>query len=189
MINRAQPTEGEPVRMIVVMAESESRARQGLQRYLGAGEPVAAGRRAGADDETDDAGAVVIERALPPGLVRPPRDGGEGVRACPDRFAVKVGAEYVFVKTGEIDWIEADDNYVVLHVGGRSYLVRETMNRMEERLDPRRFLRIRRSAIVNLDRVQSLRQWSAREYQLVLHDGTELLTSRRYRDRLRAYLL
>ena len=71
-----------------------------------------------------------------------------------------------------------------LHVGKQKYLVRGTMTSMEEQLDPRRFLRIHRSTIVNLDRVKEVRPWFAGDCIVVLKDGTELRLSRRYRDRL-----
>jgi two-component system LytT family response regulator len=101
---------------------------------------------------------------------------------------VKTGAQYVFVRTEDIDWIESADNYVTLHVGGRKHLLRETVTRMEERLDPDRFLRIRHSTIVNLEKVQAIKVWSGTEYQMVLNDGTTVLSSRRYRPRIRAML-
>ena len=106
----------------------------------------------------------------------------------PSRLLVKSGSQYVFVRSEEIDWIESADNYVTLHVGGRKYMLRETVTRMEERMDPERFLRIRHSAIVNLDRVKAIKVWSGTEYQIVLTDGTTLLSSRRYRPRIRAML-
>ena len=101
-----------------------------------------------------------------------------------DRLVVKSGGRVFFLRTDEIDWIEAAGNYVRLHLGDESHLFRETMNRMEARLDTRRFARIHRSRIVNLDRVRTLHPWSHGDWRLVLHDGTELILSRRYRDRL-----
>jgi two-component system LytT family response regulator len=88
------------------------------------------------------------------------------------------------VQTDAIDWIEAEDNYVRLHVGKASYLVRERIGALEARLDPRRFLRVHRCTIVNLDRVRHLRPWSSGDYLLVMQDGTELRLSRGKRARL-----
>jgi two-component system LytT family response regulator len=84
----------------------------------------------------------------------------------------------------EIDWIEAADNYVKLHAGSETHLVRETVNNMESRLDPQRFVRIRRSTIVHINRIKELRLSPSGEYAVVLRSGAELTASRRYRGRL-----
>jgi two-component system, LytTR family, response regulator len=102
----------------------------------------------------------------------------------PARFAVKSPGRMFFVRQDEIDWIEAADNYVSLHVGKDSHLIRETMTSVESRLDSRRFLRIHRSTIVNADRIKELRPWFHGEYVVVLHDGTELTLSRTYREKI-----
>jgi two-component system LytT family response regulator len=96
----------------------------------------------------------------------------------PDREGVRV------VPVDEIDWIEAQDYYVELHIGARSYLLRRSLKVLEERLDPRKFARVHRSAIVNVARIQSMRPASHGERDLVLRDGTQLKLSRMYRDRL-----
>ena len=101
------------------------------------------------------------------------------------RFLVKRANEYLFVRTADIDWIESADNYVTLHTAAGRHLMRETLANLQERLDPRQFVRIRASAIVNLERVASIRPWSGTEFEFVLHDGTRVLSSRRYRDRIR----
>lgn len=88
------------------------------------------------------------------------------------------------VGTDTIDWIEAEDNYVRLHVGKAAYLVRERIGALEARLDPHRFVRVHRSTIVNLERVRHLRPWSSGDYLLVMQDGTELRLSRGQRARL-----
>lgn len=100
------------------------------------------------------------------------------------RFAIKTPGRVFFVRQEEIDWVEAADNYVCLHVGGDTHLLRETMNNIEGRLDGERFARIHRSTIVNLDRVKELRPWFHGEYVVVLQQGTELTLSRSYRDRV-----
>jgi len=104
-----------------------------------------------------------------------------------ERFVIKTGGRIFFVKAEEIDWIEAAGDYVCLHVGVQSHLLRETMAAMDERLDPHRFLRIHRSTIVNAERIRELRAHYNGEYRMLLHDGTELKTSRSYRDRLQAF--
>jgi two-component system, LytTR family, response regulator len=96
----------------------------------------------------------------------------------PDRDGVRV------VPVGEIDWIEAQDYYVELHVGSRSYLLRRSLKLLEERLDPRQFARVHRSAIVNVARIQALRPATHGERDVLLRDGTQLKLSRMYRDRL-----
>jgi two-component system, LytTR family, response regulator len=102
--------------------------------------------------------------------------------AIPDREGVRV------VPIGEIDWIEAQDYYVEVHSGGRGYLLRRSLKQLEERLDPRLFARVHRSAIVNVSRIQSLRPATHGERDLLLRDGTQLKLSRMYRDRLAGLL-
>ena len=104
------------------------------------------------------------------------------------RFLVKRGGEYLFVRTGEIDWIQSADNYVALHCGDRRYMIRETLSGVEARLDPEQFLRVRASAIVNLERVAAIRPWSGTEFEFVLHGGAKVLSSRRFRDRIRTII-
>ncbi|MCI0417982.1 MAG: LytTR family DNA-binding domain-containing protein [Acidobacteria bacterium] len=106
----------------------------------------------------------------------------------PERLVIKTGGRVSFLKTAEIDWIESEGNYVRLHVGKETHLLRETLNQMEERLDPDQFLRIHRSTIVNLDRIKELQPWFHGEYRVLLQDGTQLLLSRKYREKLRDLL-
>jgi two-component system LytT family response regulator len=101
-----------------------------------------------------------------------------------ERVIVKTGGTVFFLKTDEIDWISAEENYVRLHCGKASYLLREKISALEAQLDPARFRRIHRSTIVNMDRIQKLHPHSHGDCQVVLLDGTELILSRGYRDRL-----
>lgn len=105
-----------------------------------------------------------------------------------DRIMVKCSGEIFFLKPTEIDWIEAEGDYMKFHVGGKSHLMRETMARLEARLDPKRFVRIHRSTIVNLDCVRKLSPSFVGEYAVVLTDGTKLELSRGYQDRLQTHL-
>jgi two-component system LytT family response regulator len=105
-----------------------------------------------------------------------------------ERLLVKSGGQFVMVRMPEVDWIESAANYVSLHVGARSHLHRQTMAGMEQQLDPRQFMRIRSSAIINLDRIASVQPWSRTEYQFTLTTGAKLVSSRRYRDRLAAIM-
>ena len=116
-------------------------------------------------------------RALSPGPIHPPR------------FLVRdPRGGFYFVRVDEIDWIEASGNYVTLHAGGGTHLVRDTMNEFMEKLDPALFVRVHRSAIVHLDRIVRIEPAERGEYRIKLRDGTELNTSRAHSERLRALL-
>jgi two-component system, LytTR family, response regulator len=101
----------------------------------------------------------------------------------PERIAVKSEGRVVFVNVSDIDWIEAADNYVALHAGKESHLLRETMNALESRLQ-KPFLRISRSTIVNTDRIKELQPLFHGDYAVILKDGTKLTLTRGYRDKL-----
>jgi two-component system LytT family response regulator len=101
-----------------------------------------------------------------------------------ERLVVKSGGRLFFLRTDEIDWVEAAGNYVRLHVGTTSHLLRETMNAIEGRLDPEKFFRIHRSRIVNMERIQELQPWLNGEYAVLLRTGTRLTLSRGYREKL-----
>src|SRR5207248_6757496 len=98
------------------------------------------------------------------------------------------GSKLLFLKLGEIDWIEAADNYVNLHVGNESHLHRETMSALEGRLPADKFMRISRSTIVNIDRIKELQPLFHGEYAVILRTGTRLTLSRSYREKLDALL-
>jgi two-component system LytT family response regulator len=102
----------------------------------------------------------------------------------PERFMIKSAGRIVFLRAEDIDWVETVGNYVRLHVGRDSHLMRETMNGIELKLDPQKFLRIHRSIIVNIDRVKELQPWAKGEYVVIMRDGARLNMSRRYRERL-----
>ena len=101
-----------------------------------------------------------------------------------DRILVGSGGRMTFIKLHEVDWIEADDNYVRLHAGRETHLVRETLRRLEPRLDPRLFLRIHRSAIINIEAIAEIRSLFHGDYDVLLRDGTALPVGRTWRDRL-----
>jgi two-component system LytT family response regulator len=111
-----------------------------------------------------------------------------GGRGYLQRLVVPAGNRSVFVRTDEIDWIEAERNYIRLHAGGRAYLLRENLGHVESALDPARFCRIHRSTIVNVDRIQAVESLLGGEYLVVLHDGTKLTSGRSYRRNLHALL-
>jgi two-component system, LytTR family, response regulator len=98
-----------------------------------------------------------------------------------DRILIKETGQLAFVKTSDIDWIEAADYYTCLHVGAKTNLLRRSMSELEQELDPAVFCRIHRSSIVNLARVEALKLNSEGEYEVVLNHGMRLRLSRRYR--------
>ena len=104
------------------------------------------------------------------------------------RVAVKCAGRVLFLKAGEIDWIEAAGNYVKLHVGKESYLLRGRMSELEKRFDPEQFFRIHRSTIVNLDRVKELQLLFKGEGIVVLKDAQQLSASRSCSQRLQELL-
>jgi two-component system LytT family response regulator len=106
------------------------------------------------------------------------RFNGEWTR----RFLVRARDRILFIKSDDIDWIEAADYYVSLHVGRNTHLLRETMASMEKQLDPDRFVRVHRGAIVNIDRVKEMHRLFRGDCTLVLHDGTQLRLGRAHRD-------
>jgi two-component system LytT family response regulator len=105
-----------------------------------------------------------------------------------DRLVVKSGGRLFFLRADEIDWIEAAGNYVRLHVGPASHLLRETMNAIEGRLDGEKFIRIHRSRIVNMERIQEMQPWLNGEYAILLRTGTRLTLSRGCREKLQERL-
>jgi two-component system LytT family response regulator len=105
-----------------------------------------------------------------------------------DRLVIKSLGRVFFLKTEEIDWIEAAGVYVSLHVRGKTHLYRETIGGLEPQLDAIRFVRIHRSTMVNIDRIKELQPYSHGEYLVILHDGTKLKLSRGYRAQLQERL-
>jgi two-component system, LytTR family, response regulator len=100
----------------------------------------------------------------------------------PDRLAIPKNGRMSFVATKDIDWIEAEGNYVRLHVGNRDYEFRETLAALKEKLNPSEFLRIHRSTIVNIQRIKEIQAWFHGHHRVLLEDGTELRMSRYQRE-------
>jgi two-component system LytT family response regulator len=105
-----------------------------------------------------------------------------------DRIIIRADGRITFINTRDIEWVEADDKYVHLHIAKGTRMVRQTLNAMEAQLDPKRFVRVNRSAIVNVDRIKELQPLSGGEYSILLETATELFLSRNYRERLFAVL-
>jgi two-component system, LytTR family, response regulator len=101
-----------------------------------------------------------------------------------DRLVVKAGGSTRFVRVVDIDWIEAAGVYVNLHVGGKELLYRAALNELADRLDPRRFVRVHRSAIVNIESILQLEPISHGEFDAVLRNGARTRVSRTYRAQL-----
>jgi len=101
-----------------------------------------------------------------------------------DRLVVRETGRVTFLKPDEIDWIEAEGNYLCLHAGAKSYLLRETMNAAEARLTASKFLRVSRSTLVNLERIQEWQPLFHGDSVLILKNGTRLSVSRVYREKL-----
>jgi two-component system LytT family response regulator len=100
------------------------------------------------------------------------------------RLMVKTAGRISFVKAEDIDWVEADRDYVRIHNAGKKHLLRQKISRLEQQLPEGRFLRIHRSTIVNIDRIKELQPLSFGEYSVILYDGTRLTMSRSFRERV-----
>ena len=105
-----------------------------------------------------------------------------------DRLVFKENGRVIFVRTETLDWIEADGNYVRLHAGSDSHYVRGTLGKLEAQLPATNFMRISRSALVNLDRVKELQPQFYGDYVVILQNGSRLNMSRNYRDRVETML-
>lgn len=103
------------------------------------------------------------------------------------RVMIKTSERIFFLPSEEIDWIESAGNYVRIHSGKQSYLLRETMTNMEEKLDPDTFYRVHRSTIINLDKVKELEPWFHGDYQVIMENGKKLTLSRNYKRLLRKF--
>jgi two-component system LytT family response regulator len=115
-------------------------------------------------------------------------DGYRRQRSLDDRIPVRHHGRVSFVRLGDIDWVDAAHNRVRIHAHGSTYLLRQGITSIEERLDPDLFVRVHRSTIVNVQRIQELQVNASGQYTLVLRNGQRLSVSRSHRDRLRELL-
>jgi two-component system LytT family response regulator len=106
----------------------------------------------------------------------------EARQQAPERIVIKSDGEIVCLRPGEIDWAESAGNYVCLHVGGATHILRETITALESRLGPRQFMRVHRSTLVNVDRIKTLKPSLYGDYSILLRDGTKLTLSRGFRE-------
>jgi two-component system LytT family response regulator len=128
-----------------------------------------------------------IEREIEPGLL----DFLETLRAersYATKFLIRGGGDLYFVRADEVEWADAQGNYVRLHAGGQFHMLRRSFSEFEQSLDPRRFVRIHRSTIVNLDQVSRLTPQGHGEFLITLRNGARLNTSRTYSARLQEAL-
>jgi len=110
------------------------------------------------------------------------------LRAFLERVVIKDSGRIFFVGVDEIVWISSEGNYVKLHTKSKAHLLRETMDGLENKLNPREFLRLRRSTIVRIEQIKELHPLFNGEFAVILKDGTELASSRRYRQNLNSLL-
>jgi two-component system LytT family response regulator len=106
----------------------------------------------------------------------------QNTRAYTTRFVIKAASRVVIVKADEIDWIESASNYALMHVGDKTHVLRETMRSLEGQLSPEQFVRVSRSAIVNIERIKELQPMTKGEYVVILHNGKRLTMTRGIRD-------
>ena len=99
-------------------------------------------------------------------------------------MTIKTARAHLLREHERVDWVEASGNYLRLHAGAKTHMLRETMNNLEARLDPARFWRIHRSTIVNVERIRELQPLFHGDYVVILRDGKELTLSRTYRRNL-----
>ncbi len=109
-------------------------------------------------------------------------------RTALDRIAVKADGRVMFIRVGEIDWIEADDDLVRIHTGKVVHTHRSTLTHLEERLPASKFLRVHRSTLVNVDRIREIQPWFQGDWVLLLHDGTRVHSGKSYRAKVREYI-
>jgi len=111
--------------------------------------------------------------------------GSTPVKDAPiERLMLKTGGKIVFLRAEEIDWVEAQGDYVCLHTGQKKHLLREKISELEQQLPYRSFIRIHRSTIVNIDRIKEMQPLFYGEYSVVLFDGTRLTLSRSFREKV-----
>ena len=141
---------------------------------------------------TDDRFVTAIARAKQRIQIRQARDihalSDAVQRKFPQRLVVRTGNRCVIIQAEDVDWIEACDNYVRLHVGTQQLMMRGSITAMSERLPPDQFMRIHRSTIVNIKRISRVEPHNQTEFGITLGSGVRLTSSRGYRDAVRSFL-
>jgi LytTr DNA-binding domain len=134
-------------------------------------------------------GATQLLRLLfrpQPTAVTAPPIAPAPANALPERFAVRKRGKEIMVEVADIDWVEAAGNYAVLHVGGETLEIRSSLTKLEGELDPKRFVRVHKSYVVNVARIAEVTPWISGDWRIRLQDGAEVNLSRRYRQRFEA---
>lgn len=112
----------------------------------------------------------------------------ERERAKHRHLPIRSNGRVYFLGIDDIDWLEAADNYVKVHARDETHMIRQTLHRLEESLSWRGFIRVHRSAIVNIARIREIQPWFGGEYMVLLRDGTKVASSRAYRSALQALM-
>lgn len=134
-----------------------------------------------------DAATAELLRQI--GQLRAQQDAAHSERMRAEaRFVVRSASKLFFVRAADVDWISGEGNYARLHTGAKTHLVRETLKSVEARLSPRQFVRVHRSAIINVDRVAELQPHAHGEYRVTMKDGAQLTSSRAHSANLRSLL-
>lgn len=149
--------------------------------------PVDRERFARALERVESRLSATRESGLDPAL-RTVLEKLQSQRDYPRRFLVRAARGYYFVKADDVEWVDAQGNYMRLHAVGRAHMIRATMKGFEQQLDPQRFVRVHRSAIVAVDCVERIEPHEHGEYKLTLRDGTRLTSSRAHSEALRRLL-
>jgi len=132
------------------------------------------------DEATPSSGSQALS---PPGSIGDDLNESMPAHAQRDRLLVKSSGRILLIRADEVDWVEAQGDYVCLHVQGKKHLARQKISRLDRELPSHMFLRIHRSTIVNLDRIKELQPLFYGEYAVILQDGTRLTMSRSFRER------
>jgi two-component system LytT family response regulator len=154
-----------------------------FETALARGRERADGRAAAPEREDDRLRALLREMLAGAGGAAAPRP------RYPDRLAVRTSDSTRILQVADVDWFETYGNYVRVHVGRATYLIRSTATRLMDELDPHRFARIHRRYLVNLDRVVEIQPWFGGDAVVVLRDGTKLRLSRLYKEAFNARML
>jgi len=126
-------------------------------------------------------GVLILKHLLDRKPAPPPAVG-----TLPERFAVRRRGTEIMVDVADIDWVESSGNYAVLHIGGETLEIRSSLTKLEGELDPKRFVRVHKSRLVNIARVVEVTPWVSGDWRIRLQDGAEVNLSRRYRQRFEA---
>jgi hypothetical protein len=128
----------------------------------------------------------ILARPTPSALAEPAAVPEPPAEPLPERFAVRRKGREIMVEVADIDWIEASGNYAVLHVGDETFEIRSSLTKLEGELDPKRFVRVHKSHLVNIARVVEVTPWVSGDWRIRLQGGAEVNLSRRYRQRFEA---